>query len=1143
MAVSVVATWGEDFNSGHLNPQVYDFTGQFTIADDDRLVFFFSCDGGAEEYTTASLDNGVTASSVTQRGTPVTLSTTGAATFSGEPTGTVEGDRLIALLHQDFDGEDTLTAATGWTKIGGVDINDGSDYPAVAAFYIDRGASAPSLAFGSDGSSGVSGVLYAVHGHDVAVAPKFATSVDTGSPATHTPPTVHVAAANAGGFVLIANSDGNATWTTPAAMVEDYEDVPDSFSSAVFASDTALSAGDWSPGAFTPSSTSNRCSMITVVVEPDTGVTQITTGVDNSDGSRNRPTVWISDPLLAATAPTEVSFSGTGVAEQNCLQVAQVRGVSTSSIDADVWENVRTVYNGGTGSDTTVSINGSDTVTDDGSMAFAHVGINSDATAPGTDPTGWTGFNPRDNSNISGYAYYRAFDSGGDHDVTITWSTSRQYAAHSFVLRPAVGPQQRTLGLISSASALYTPALTQPTPQSTVGDMLVMRNNADTTTLPTTGTPLDSTYDTEVKKVGNSITYSEGVFTANEDAMLVLALYSEQFGTSDTASNQRHNWGSWFRINTTDSPYYGWDTGYIRKAGGSQEEITSGIALLALDSGDEVRVRHERAESSTGTTARVADRSGVAFLRLDPDNEHARYTGTATTTSTTDNVDQTIDLSTTEEEDGAVFSRTGDVVTITTSDPVLVAYSQRSIDNTTASRSEYQGFVEFDGAAIPMSWDQTYIRGFSTDDWGGMSSGMILYPDGTGQDLTVEVRSRESGGDDFAACLQLYKLPADAKTILVEATSGEMNASATDFAWDTNPEIDTDVFTHTAGTSVIEVDEADDYLALASLATNTAHGATRAVPAISFRVNNVENEAFGASTYSRNSGTAEYAAASTAGILTDLSATDEVELYTDRLGTNTGTIPVDTGGMALLQLSSILPAASQAVTLGFISSAEVLYTPTMAQPAQQRTLGFITAGGVLYTPAVSLGAHERTIGHIPSGALLYAPAASAGNARTLGFISSGSTLAAPTATRTELITTPFISSGSSLSTPTLTRSEIAEVPFIASGELLFTPSLLREDPQPATLGHISSTEVLYTPSVLQDQRIGNQTIESTAVLFPPFAINTIVPPTLPVIQDRTTVFAPAVTNTFVPPSAPTPRRTAASVTAAHKEWMSGRRRR
>ncbi len=434
--VEVVATAIQSTNSGQANPEEFDFSLSLSdLQDDDRILVLLSLDDDPAEYTTAALDNGVTASSVTQRGTPVTLSTTGAATFSSEPTGTVEGDRLIALLHQDFDGEDTLTAATGWTKIGGVDINDGSDYPAVAAFYIDRGASAPSLAFGSDGSSGVSGVLYAVHGHDVAVAPKFATSVDTGSPATHTPPTVHVAAANAGGFVLIANSDGNATWTTPAAMVEDYEDSPDSFSSAVFASDTALSAGDWSPGAFTPSSTSSRCSMITVVVEPDTGMNQITTGVDNSGGTSNRVTAWISDPL-SGTMPTTVTLSGTGLAEQNVIIVYQLRNVSTSSILGDVIENIRTVYDTGAGNGTSVTVEGSDTVTDNGSVVVAFVGTNSDSDAVGATPTGWTAGPGDDNSNISGWSFYRSGDSGLDPDITMSWTTSRQYAAFSFVIRP-----------------------------------------------------------------------------------------------------------------------------------------------------------------------------------------------------------------------------------------------------------------------------------------------------------------------------------------------------------------------------------------------------------------------------------------------------------------------------------------------------------------------------------------------------------------------------------------------------------------------------------------------------------------------------------------------------------------------------------
>jgi len=180
----------------------------------------------------------------------------------------------------------------------------------------------------------------------------------------------------------------------------------------------------------------------------------------------------------------------------------------------------------------------------------------------------------------------------------------------------------------------------------------------------------------------------------------------------------------------------------------------------------------------------------------------------------------------------------------------------------------------------------------------------------SGDDAALEIMSREDGGEDFFGCaMQLVELPAGAEAIIVEATTGNFNTAATDFAWDTNPYIDAAAFTHSTGNTNLDVDNAGDYLAMASQAVLTYEGVTRAVPSAKFRVNTTDNETAGTASYNRGTDNAGFAALATATLLTGLSANDSVYFRNDRLGTATGSLINGSGGMSLGRLSSLFPAA------------------------------------------------------------------------------------------------------------------------------------------------------------------------------------------------------------------------------------------
>lgn len=492
-----------------------------------------------------------------------------------------------------------------------------------------------------------------------------------------------------------------------------------------------------------------------------------------------------------------------------------------------------------------------------------------------------------------------------------------------------------------------------------IGDFLTRRNTTGTETIANNfATPVTATYNSWVDSVHGAdggITYSAGTFTVGAAGKYLIG-YSEQVGTTDTTNNDRNQVLTWIQVNGVDSPYYGWDVGFIRKAGGSQECINSGVAILELAEDDTFEIVIQRSDNATGgTTARIADRSGMYAVALDTALNYGRYRGTLTPPTSTDNGSVTLDLTTTDEEDSP-FTRTGDFVDIATTNPVLYAYSIRSANHADTQRSEYQSRVDLAGSTINGSHDQCYARGSQNTDCCGLSVGGLIYPT-SGDDLSVELVTRDDGDvtADFDLNLQLVELPAAAKAIVVEATTGDFNTAATDFAFDTNPEIDTDVFTHTAGTSVIEVDEADDYLAFGSLAVTSYEAVARAVPAISFRVNNTENDSFGASSYNRGTGTSGHAAVATTGFLNNLSATDQIELFGDRIGTETGSLVSGSGGMSVLQLSSIMPTGGGGVTVNATTIAGTSTVPAVTVTGGTGvTVAPATITAAAATPAVTV---------------------------------------------------------------------------------------------------------------------------------------------------------------------------------------------
>jgi len=446
------------------------------------------------------------------------------------------------------------------------------------------------------------------------------------------------------------------------------------------------------------------------------------------------------------------------------------------------------------------------------------------------------------------------------------------------------------------------------------GDYKIMRNASNTDAIPNTGSDLLLLWDTAVDNTGSGIIYSSGTFTLGETGKF-LVLASDYASTTDTTNNERINWKMTLTLGGTELEE-GHSTDYIRKNSGNQGGIQQSMAIIDVTStagtADELQIRLERIDNSTtGTVNRVANnRSGITIIKLDDTFGYGMYRSSAPTTASSTNGAATVVNIQTNDQQDSPFTRTTNSVDIATTNLVLALYSLKGDSN--GNRLEVQGRLTLGGTVVPGSYTQTYIRNSDNSIWGGMSGGVLLSPT-SGQDLELEVVTRELGGNDWTATLQLIELPTGAEAAIMEATSGGYNVAATNFAWDTLPHIDTAAFTATAGNANIDVDNADDYLVFASQATTSAEAATRATPAVQFRVNTTDIEFAGNSSYHRNTGTAEYSAMSIGTLLPSLSASDSIYVRNDRIGTNTTAINNDVGAFSVLRLSSIF-ASSPIIT-------------------------------------------------------------------------------------------------------------------------------------------------------------------------------------------------------------------------------------
>jgi len=183
------------------------------------------------------------------------------------------------------------------------------------------------------------------------------------------------------------------------------------------------------------------------------------------------------------------------------------------------------------------------------------------------------------------------------------------------------------------------------------GDIYIIRNSGDTSSIPDTGSNLDLNWDTVVTDTGGIVTHSNP--NLQLDIGLYLIMYSEKFYTTDTTNNERLSINGEIHISGGTGAVGGYGHDYIRKSSGQQSCIVSGYMILDITSNNsDVFIRIYRDDNSTtGTVDRVVDYGGVQILELDDTNHNFGMYSTSGSEVTSTTTERSLNINTNDKQD------------------------------------------------------------------------------------------------------------------------------------------------------------------------------------------------------------------------------------------------------------------------------------------------------------------------------------------------------------------------------------------------------------------------------------------------------------------------------------------------------------
>lgn len=138
-----------------------------------------------------------------------------------KPSGTVDGDLLLAVHYQDPDGAPASQTASGWTQVGSTQDNGNGSTKLWRKAASGEGAS---YTFGGDGSASSVVIVIRIDGHNAGSPIDVTGTFGTGSTSTsHVSPSVSPAGSDSllvcGAYGLVAGAQ-TVTYTAPGSMTE-----------------------------------------------------------------------------------------------------------------------------------------------------------------------------------------------------------------------------------------------------------------------------------------------------------------------------------------------------------------------------------------------------------------------------------------------------------------------------------------------------------------------------------------------------------------------------------------------------------------------------------------------------------------------------------------------------------------------------------------------------------------------------------------------------------------------------------------------------------------------------------------------------------------------------------------------------------
>ena len=435
------------------------------------------------------------------------------------------------------------------------------------------------------------------------------------------------------------------------------------------------------------------------------------------------------------------------------------------------------------------------------------------------------------------------------------------------------------------------------------GDFLIRSNTSNSTNvLPNAGSNIELGWDTEVIDEGSAATFDNiKTFTLTNSAPYLI-MYSERWTTTNTTNNERVEGQGRIRINGSNV-VEGASEGYIRKSSGQQDMIMNGVAIYNATAGDTLITHFYRGDNSTtGSVTRVAGYGGVQIIELAALDKYARYStsGTNTISSTVSDI-----TNWTNNQQDTGFARTSGDVVVSDAGRYLMTFSGTTT-NPGSARLGATVFAEIGGVEGTGVRGYSHMRGSDGNQNGALSFAAVINCT-TNQTITLR-RDADNGSMtlDAGAVWQFWKLPSSNQSVIMEATTGNMNPSAaTNFAWDTLPYINTTGFTATAGNANIDVNQNSHVLVFWNHGKKIIDSVQRGYPMGRVIVDTTIVPYIASGAYHRNSGAiGTFMTMSGAGLVPNIATGSSIAIQTESTAA-TGNMDVESGHFSIINLEGL----------------------------------------------------------------------------------------------------------------------------------------------------------------------------------------------------------------------------------------------